>query len=270
MGCSCSSKFARAAADNAALGKAAKDKSEQAGAEKDVLESSTQAKGFRSFRIQNLGKPHHLCCSGIELYGVLSTCLSIDLMHNDVIMPDGSTLADCGLVESNMPLELTDVVKRRAFNFESVTRDCFDTNGVLYAFGSNFGKDTYTSPMHRGIQMRFSRDGDNFYSRGTGHAEREPQWVTSVILGHRHPGDNATAWSKGAPNAWFQIDLPEGYWLQANHYCYRGDYGGGENHPRTWSLQGSRDGCTWVTLRSHENDRMVTMHQAGSWSIPEI
>lgn len=238
--------------------------------EKDVQESSIAAKGFRSFRIQNLGAPNHLCCSGIEFYGRLSPCTSIALMHKDVVMPDAATFAECGVEESNAPLDLTAVVTKRAFEFEHVSRDCFDTHGVLYAFGTAFGKEPYKSPEQRGVQVKYSSDANNYYSTKTGHREKDTKAATSVILGHEHRGSNATMWSKGAPKAWFQIDLPEGYWLEATHYCYRGDYGGGENHPRTWALQGSRDGSTWVTLLSHENEKTVTMHQPGSWSIPEI
>jgi len=232
-----------------------------------VQEGRSPAKGFRSFRVQNLSTPNHLCCSGIELYGVLSSCVSLDLMFGDVLMPDAASLAQCGVQESNTPLELTAAVTDRVFKFESVTPERFDTKGVLYAFGTNFGKEEYKSPETRGVQVKFSSDANNFYSRSTGHRVGDAKAAVSVILGHAHPGDSATMWSKGAAKAWFQIDLPEEYTLELTHYCYRGDYGGGQNHPRTWALEASRDGSTWETLRSHENDTMVNMHQAGSWSI---
>merc|ERR1712146_831383 len=81
-----------------------------------------------------------------------------------------------------------------------------------------------------------------------------------------HPGDNATMWSRGAPNAWFSIDLKY-VELCPTHYCCRGDAGGGENHPRTWKLQGSCDGTSWTTLREHKHDNTVQMHTVGSFPL---
>jgi hypothetical protein len=45
--------------------------------------------------------------------------------------------------------------------------------------------------------------------------------------------------------------------------------GGGENHPRTWSLQGSEDGHHYVSLKDHHNDSSVKRHENGSWSLPD-
>merc|ERR1719240_1106104 len=75
----------------------------------------------------------------------------------------------------------------------------------------------------------------------------------------------------GAPNAWFVVDL-KGLKLQVTHYCYRGDYGGGGNHPRTWDLQGSNDGSQWTTLKSHHEDLSILTNANGpkgygSWQV---
>ena len=45
--------------------------------------------------------------------------------------------------------------------------------------------------------------------------------------------------------------------------------GGGENHPRSWSLQGSEDGHHYVSIKDHHNDYSVKRHENGSWSLPD-
>lgn len=60
-------------------------------------------------------------------------------------------------------------------------------------------------------------------------------------------------WSKGAPGAWFEIDL-KSFALVPTHFAYRNDYGGGGNHPRTFALQGSADGRKWTTLSRHNGE----------------
>jgi hypothetical protein len=35
--------------------------------------------------------------------------------------------------------------------------------------------------------------------------------------------------------SWFEVDLKENRFMPT-HYVYRGDMGGGENHPKTWAL----------------------------------
>jgi len=53
--------------------------------------------------------------------------------------------------------------------------------------------------------------------------------------------------------SWFEIDLKESR-FSPTHYVYRGDMGGGENHPRSWNLQGSEDGKEFTDLKVHRDD----------------
>ena len=53
--------------------------------------------------------------------------------------------------------------------------------------------------------------------------------------------------------SWFEIDLKDNRFMPT-HYVYRGDMGGGENHPRNWALQGSEDGTNYTYLKVHEKD----------------
>ena len=57
---------------------------------------------------------------------------------------------------------------------------------------------------------------------------------------------------------------PKCYQLQLTHLAYRGDYGGGGNHPRTWELQGSNDGERWTALKKFKDDKS---RQLNSWPL---
>lgn len=74
-------------------------------------------------------------------------------------------------------------------------------------------------------------------------------------------------WSEGAADAWFSIDLVS-LEILPTHFGYRGDYGGGGNHPKTFELQGSNDGSTWKTLSVHNNESW-SGNEAKSWPIPD-
>eukprot|EP00746_Dinoflagellata_sp_MGD_P153563 gnl/MRDRNA2_/MRDRNA2_84316_c0_seq1.p1 gnl/MRDRNA2_/MRDRNA2_84316_c0~~gnl/MRDRNA2_/MRDRNA2_84316_c0_seq1.p1 ORF type:complete len:461 (+),score=60.17 gnl/MRDRNA2_/MRDRNA2_84316_c0_seq1:31-1383(+) len=158
-------------------------------------------------------------------------------------------------------------ISLQTYTFASVTRANFDQRGVLYALGTNFGKQHYVNPKQSNVvDVQFSGDGANYYSRSTGHLKGDFQKASQIVVSYQHPGDNATQWSLGAPGAWFLIDL-KFFKLQVTHYCYRGDYGGGGNHPRTWDLEASNDGSHWITLRSHHRDASVTNECCGSWPV---
>ena len=75
-------------------------------------------------------------------------------------------------------------------------------------------------------------------------------------------------WSEGKANAWFSVDLKDHRFLPT-HYAYRGDFGGGENHPRNWQLQGSEDGEKFYTLSQHKEDQHVhtPTGQKALWNI---
>ena len=81
--------------------------------------------------------------------------------------------------------------------------------------------------------MNFSEDACNYYSTVKGHEKKDVQKSSSIIVDNLHRGSNATMWSEGKPNSWFSVDLKDNR-LMPTYYAYRGDAGGGENHPRTW------------------------------------
>ena len=116
--------------------------------------------------------------------------------------------------------------------------------------------------------MRFSADGANYYSTAGGHKVGDAHQASEVLCEHRHRGQNATQWSKGKSGAWFVIDLGSSHKLALSHFAYRNDYGGGGNHPRTFVLEGSNDGNTWVVLSSHAKEKWKGK-QAKSWKVKQ-
>ena len=112
-------------------------------------------KYWRFLRIENQGKPNHLCCSGIEFYG--------DLIDNKDMVGQ----ADQPQIQ-HQPL-----VKAAEGNFKysgSARGIEIDQNGLLYAIGTGFGSHGWKNPYTSGqVNINFSHDGCNFYSTNGGH-----------------------------------------------------------------------------------------------------
>ena len=130
---------------------------------------------------------------------------------------------------------------------------------------NNFPRGIIASLGVRNVSVRFSSDCANFYSKSTGHITGDKAQSTAVLLENKHKGDAATQWSKGSPGAWFTVDLKQPF--RVSSYVYRGDAGGGQNHPRSWDLQASNDDSNWVTLSSHKNDNTITMENSGCFQV---
>merc|ERR1719453_509452 len=96
----------------------------------------------------------------------------------------------------------------RDYAFTHLDNSAFDTSGILYAIGTDFAKAAYQNPAESGkVVVQWSGDCANFYSTQGGHKVGDGRQAASVICANPHPGHNATQWSKGAPGAWFFLDL---------------------------------------------------------------
>ena len=144
----------------------------------------------------------------------------------------------------------------RQFVFRTLSGNRFDGAGAIQNLPRN------------GVEVDFSADAANYYSRSTGHRKGDRSAAKRMILAPEgdFSGDHATQWSLGATGAWFSIRLVN-HALRPTHYVYRGDMGGGGNHPRTWTLEASGDGQNWTRLREHRNDSTVTNNSAGGWPL---
>ena len=98
----------------------------------------------------------------------------------------------------NLCDSLVDVKEERTLSFESVEKDSFDENGVLFGLGTGFGVKEYENPsVSKAISISFSGDADNYYSTSTGHKGGWTDKAAELIAGREHPGVNATMYSNG-------------------------------------------------------------------------
>ena len=94
---------------------------------------------------------------------------------------------------------LLEAAEERVFSFESIEKDSFDENGVLFGLGTIFGAKEYENPsVSKAISISFSGDADNYYSTSTHHKEGWGNEAAKLIAGREHPGANATMYSNGA------------------------------------------------------------------------
>ena len=65
--------------------------------------------------------------------------------------------------------------------------------------------------------------------------------------------------TKNTANSWMSVDLGAGRSLVVDHYCWRSGFAGGWGSCtlRTWRFEGSNDGRTWTTLKTHNNDQSL-------------
>eukprot|EP01084_Bolivina_argentea_P110829 197829_1 len=112
----------------------------------------------------------------------------------------------------------------------------FDTNGICYALGSNYGKNAWQNPSDQGlINVTASTKWNNGSKKD--------------IVSRTSVGNSNT---DSVVNGWIMIDFtkltikPTAYSLRAS------DING--HFLRTWNLEGSQDGNNWDIIKSHTND----------------
>ena len=72
--------------------------------------------------------------------------------------------------------------------------------------------------------------------------------------------------TKDRPNSWFAIDL--GVYIIPTAYTLRHSRGYGKSALRSWQLEVSKDGSTWVLLVSHQNDEsLMEPGSTHTWKI---
>ncbi|KAK2190392.1 hypothetical protein NP493_82g04009 [Ridgeia piscesae] len=151
----------------------------------------------------------------------------------------------------------TFVKRLKTSPFEGLTftheRD-FDENGLIYWIGTN-ARTAYewVNPAQYGLVVVTSSEGKNLpYGKLEDILSREASALNC------HTNDDK--------RAWFAIDL--GVWIIPSSYTLRHARGYGRSALRSWQLQASKDGQTWVTLMNHTDD--TSLNEPGStatWPI---
>lgn len=110
----------------------------------------------------------------------------------------------------------------------------FDTNGILYFLGTNFGTESYEHPAKRGL-VRCSRS-----SEGTGTADGMFGWIQT---------QNST---QNVPASWATISFVN-HEIAPLHYSILNSRGSAHS-PRNWKLQALDKNGHWIDLATHVQD----------------
>ena len=78
------------------------------------------------------------------------------------------------------------------------------------------------------------------------------------VVRHACPeGMNKYCFTNDTANSWMSVDLGAGRSLVVDHYCWRSGHAHGTLAFRHWRFEGSNDGRTWTTLKTHNNDQSL-------------
>mmetsp|Transcript_11655 Transcript_11655/g.26700 ORF Transcript_11655/g.26700 Transcript_11655/m.26700 type:complete len:516 (-) Transcript_11655:40-1587(-) len=121
----------------------------------------------------------------------------------------------------------------------------FDENGIMYFLGTQGRTQSYDNPAKIEQVTVFSSEGRSKNS-------------LAAVVGRERAG--CAIYYK--QTCWFAIDLGEGRSLAPSAYTLRHGREEGGDALRNWEFQGSDDGKTWITIKTHESDQSLV----GGWS----
>uniref|UniRef100_W8ARD3 E3 ubiquitin-protein ligase n=1 Tax=Ceratitis capitata TaxID=7213 RepID=W8ARD3_CERCA len=129
----------------------------------------------------------------------------------------------------------------------------FDEEGLMFYIGSNGGTCEWVNPAQYGLVQVTSSEGKTLP-----YGKLEDILSRDSVSVNCHTKDNK--------KAWFAIDL--GVYIIPNAYTLRHARGYGRSALRNWMLQGSKDGATWTTLVTHNDDKsLVEPGSTATWPI---
>lgn len=172
-----------------------------------------------------------------------------------------ATIRASGLVREPTPMEIAAATRFRQRHTRGSTELMYmydgDHNGLFWYLGTRHGSQSWMNPAILGI---IHARASSPVARGTDNR---------AVVGRTFMRTNF-AGPRRDPNgelvAWWQIDLGSDASLICNYYTLRQD--GSTEFLRTWALQGSEDGATWVDLRKHINDTTLKLPgQYASWPV---
>lgn len=128
----------------------------------------------------------------------------------------------------------------------------FDTNGILYWIGCNFGQNAgkYENPVAKGY---IAINTTNTFEAGK----------AEFLVSHTPCSCNFNA----SANTNFTIDFKKAL-IMPTKYTLRHTDARDSECLRNWKLEGSKDGVTWVLLSEHKDDQKLNgKSSTGSWDI---
>ena len=130
----------------------------------------------------------------------------------------------------------------------------FDQNGVFWALGSNFGRETYRNPVTIGK-----------VAITTSPMEKDSK------SSHEFIGTNKTVtWTQDVKPSFFSVNLKQ-FGLQPTAYTLRHFSKQAEYHLTSWEFQGSNDGIHWIILRKHQNETSLReASKSNTWHLDKV
>jgi len=147
-----------------------------------------------------------------------------------------------------------DIDKSEEQGIHFIYSEDFDSNGVIYYFGTNFGSGSWSNPAELGLL------------KVTSSSLMNDSCPVSAAVGR----EAVRCVSQPIPNQWFMIDLLD-HTLVPTHYSLRHYSSWDTEALRNWKLEGSNDGITWVVLKEHHNDASLNAKGAThTWELFDI
>eukprot|EP01083_Nonionella_stella_P049342 131527_1 len=143
---------------------------------------------------------------------------------------------------------MKDVRGRRDFVYQSD----FDTNGICYALGTDFGTKEWQNPMEQGLVTV-----DSLHGWGTGEAKG----VVARVISYNYAPDQE--------NGYIRISFTNAS-IQPTAYTWRHTAFNSSHYPRNWNFEGSNDNVTWDILKRHVNDAehgIDSKEKSHTWTI---
>merc|ERR1712228_381609 len=147
------------------------------------------------------------------------------------------------------------IIQKRPVNNSDVIsfeyKEDFDTNGIFYALGTDFGKNAYENPAKTGkVEIKSTAL----------HKNSQPNY--------EFIGRNKTkTFTQDVKGAFFSVNFGA-YGMKVTHYTLRHYISKAEFNLRNWEFQGSNDGEHWKCLKKHTDDNSLKgKSKSHTWPI---
>jgi hypothetical protein len=141
---------------------------------------------------------------------------------------------------------------------------CYDNHGLFYWLGTVRGTRAWQNPHdNRALRVTLS---SNPKDKPVRRLVANVAPVVSDSGGYR-------LFTADKPNSWMAVALLGGVRVRPTGYVLSTDWHGasGNHLVRSWQLQGSVDGQTWTTLRTHTKDTTLTQQTVSAyWPIEGV
>eukprot|EP01084_Bolivina_argentea_P142515 250369_1 len=165
-------------------------------------------------------------------------------------------------IKSNEELKANDTINLVTNDKDFIYESDFDTNGIIYYLGTNFGSEIFKNP---------SLCERNLINIKGAKKETLQSWKHLLNFERRlcrgfYIDSNFNENEYG--NAWLMVDFGNNLLIKPTHYtidhCDKLDF----EMMKNWNLEGSIDGIKWNVIYKHENDEWIDKSKfAKTWKL---